>query len=88
MEVWAPPACFGRIDWQGRCPPPHGWLCAAAEPCLASPSQQARIELKVKAVGGNTIPRLRERLEPTGFFVHPDPVVDDGDKCVARWGEL
>lgn len=48
--------------------------------CSSSAPLQARVELKVKAVGSNTIARLRERLEPTGFYVHPDPAMDYGDK--------
>ncbi len=43
-------------------------------------SVQARVELKVKAVSGNTIAGLRERLEPTGYYVPPDPTTDYGDR--------
>ena len=36
----------------------------------------ARIELRVKAVGQNTLPALRERLAPTGFFLPVDMMPD------------
>jgi hypothetical protein len=72
---------------------PDGKPAAAARPCrltiMPDPSGDrdmmlvARVELKVKAVGSNTIARLRERLEPTGFYVNPDPTIDYGDKlCI------
>ncbi|KAI7843193.1 hypothetical protein COHA_003176 [Chlorella ohadii] len=66
---------------------------AAGRPCrmtvIPDPSADrdmmlvARVELMVKAVSGNTIAGLRERLEPTGYYVPPDPTTDYGDKlCI------
>lgn len=78
---WAP----GGLGTADAAPPAlRAPTCARACPlitaCSSSAPLQARVELKVKAVGSNTIARLRERLEPTGFYVHPDPAMDYGDK--------
>jgi len=40
----------------------------------------ARVEVPVKAQGNHTIAGLRDRLEPTGFYLSPDHANHYGDK--------
>lgn len=72
-----------------HCPPvqrPAGSPPARAGPTSSlawPPPLQARVEVRVKALGDNTIAGLRSRLAPTGFFTSVDMMPEYGDRCGA-----